>query len=182
MKATHLTLISHAPTEAQRSGRFHADGDGVQLTTGQPLVLPRGSIGLTGPELRATQTAQLLGLRPTVEPALRDCDFGRWKGVSLKALQRDEAELLQVWMNDPQSAPHGGESIADVCRRVADWLEGFTAPGHWVAVTHPMIIRAAMLHVLQCPLSAFHRIDVQPLSPLHLGHYGLWRVKLTSAD
>jgi len=182
MKATHLTLISHAPTEAQRLGRFHADGEGVQLKTVQSLVLPQGSGALTGPELRASQTAGLLGLRPTVEPALRDCDFGRWKGVSLKALQRDEPDLLQSWLNDPQSAPHGGESIADVCRRVADWLEGFTAPGHWVAVTHPMVIRAAMLHVLQCPLAAFHRIDVQPLSQLRLGHYGMWRVKLGCAD
>lgn len=182
MKATHLTLICHAPTEAQRLGRFHADGEGVQLTSAQPLDLPHGAGGLTGPELRAAQTAQLLGLRATVEPALRDCDFGRWKGVSLKALQRDEPDHLQTWLTDPRSASHGGESIADVCQRVADWLDGFTAPGHWVAVTHPMIIRAAMLHVLQCPLTAFHRIDVQPLSQLHLGHYGMWRVRLTGAD
>ncbi|MFT0516091.1 histidine phosphatase family protein [Pseudomonas faucium] len=182
MKAVHLTLISHAATEAQRLGRFHGDADETLATSAQPVLLPDGATGLAGPELRATQTARWLGLQASVEPALRDCDFGWWKGVSLKALQRDEPALLQAWLSDPHSAPHGGESIADVCQRVARWLEGFTTPGHWVAVTHPMVIRAAMMHVLQCPLPAFHRIDVQPLSQLHLGHYGMWRVRLAGAD
>lgn len=182
MKATHLTLISHALTDAQRLGRFHADADDIQASSGQPVMLPEGAIGLAGPELRATQTAQRIGLQASVEPTLRDCDFGRWKGVALKALQRDEPALLQAWLTAPHAAPHGGESIVDLCQRVAHWLEGFTAPGHWVAVTHPMIIRAAMMHVLQCPLAAFHRIDVQPLAQLHLGHYGMWRVRLPSVD
>ncbi|MGF6391663.1 histidine phosphatase family protein [Pseudomonas plecoglossicida] len=182
MKATHLTLICHAPTQAQRLGRFHVDGEGLQPITAQPLALPPGASSVTGPELRATQTASLLGLQPAVELALRDCDLGRWKGMSLKTLQGDEPDLLQAWMTDPGSAPHGGESIAELCQRVGRWLDGFTAPGHWVAVTHPMVIRAAMLHVLQCPVTAFHRIDVQPLAPLHLGHYGMWRVRLASAD
>ena len=178
MKAIQLTLISHAATEAQRLGRFHADADGVEDTTGQPLALAQDSNILTGPELRAMQTAGRSGLRSTVEPALRDCDFGRWKGGSLKALQRDEPALLQAWLTDPHCAPHGGESIADVSQRVALWLDGFNRPGHWVAVTHPMIVRAALMHVMQCPLAVFHRIDVQPLSQLHLGYYGTWRVRL----
>ncbi|BBH48772.1 histidine phosphatase family protein [Pseudomonas sp. KU43P] len=182
MKATHLTLISHALTDAQRLGHFHSDADEIRLSQRHPLVLPDGAIGLAGPELRTSQTAAMLGLQVAVEHALRDCDFGVWKGVALKALQRDEPALVQAWLTDPRSTPHGGESIVDVCQRVAHWLDGFTAPGHWVAVTHPMIIRAAMMHVLQCPLSAFHRIDVQPLSQLQLGHYGAWRVSLTSAD
>jgi broad specificity phosphatase PhoE len=178
MKAIQLTLISHAATEAQRLGRFHMDADGIEDMSGQALALPEGSNILTGPELRAMQTAGLSGLRSTVEAALRDCDFGRWRGESLKALQRDEPALLQEWLTDPHCAPHGGESIADVCQRVALWLDSFTQPGRWVAVTHPMIVRAALMHVMQCPLAVFHRIDVQPLSQLHLGHYGMWRVAL----
>lgn len=181
MKAIQLTLISHAATEAQRLGRFHTDADGVEDTTDQPLALAKDSSILTGPELRTLQTAGLSGLPSTVEPALRDCDVGRWRGASLKALQRDEPALLQAWLTDPHCAPHGGESIADVCQRVALWLDSFTRPGHWVAMTHPMIVRAALMHVMQCPLAVFHRIDVQPLSQLHLGHYGVWRVRLASA-
>jgi broad specificity phosphatase PhoE len=180
MKAISLTLISHAPTEAQRLSRFHAEADGVLAAEIESLILTKDSRVLSAPELRATQTASLLGVQPIVEPALRDCDFGRWKGVSLKALQREEPALLQAWLTDPESAPHGGESIADVCRRVAGWLGRISEPGHWAAVTHPMIVRAAMLHVLQSPLAVFHRIDVQPLSQLHLGHYGIWRVRLTA--
>lgn len=180
MKAIQLTLISHAATEAQRLGRFHIDGDGIEDATGQALALVKDSNILTGPELRAMQTAGLSGLGSAVEPALRDCDVGRWRGASLKALQRDEPALLQEWLTDPHCAPHGGESIADVCQRVALWLDSFDKPGHWVAVTHPMIVRAALMHVMQSPLAAFHRLDVQPLSQLRLGHYGMWRVRLAS--
>lgn len=182
MKAISLTLISHAATEAQRLGRFHAEADGVLAAAVEPLVLAKDTSVLSGPELRATQTASLLGLQPTVELALRDCDFGRWNGVSLKVLQREEPALLQAWLSDPESAPHGGESIADVCRRLAGWLESFSEPGHWVGITHPMIVRAAMMHVLQYPLRAFYSIDVQPLSRLLLGYHGNWRVRLTSAQ
>ncbi|BBH48790.1 histidine phosphatase family protein [Pseudomonas sp. KU43P] len=181
MKAISLTLISHAATEAQRLGRFHAEADGVLAAAIEPLALAKDTSVLRGPELRATQTASLLGSQATVEPALRDCDVGRWEGLSLKVLQREEPDLLQAWLSDPESAPHGGESVADVCRRVAGWLDGFNEPGHWLAVTHPMIVRAAMMHVLQSPLAAFHRIDVQPLAQLHLSHYGMWRVKLTAS-
>ncbi|CAG8869215.1 hypothetical protein PS627_03370 [Pseudomonas fluorescens] len=179
MKATHLTLFSHGPTEAQRLGRFHVDADAVLDSAGKSFFFENDTTLLAGPELRTTQTASLLGQCPTVETALRDCDFGRWDGLSLKALQREEPALLQEWLTNPHAAPHGGESIADVCRRVALWLDGFTESGNWCAVTHPMIVRAAMMHVLQSPLAAFHHIDVQPLSQLHLARYGMWRVRLT---
>lgn len=43
-----------------------------------------------------------------------------------------------------------------------------------------MIVRAAMMHVLQSPSTAFYSIDVQPLSRLLLSYHDNWRVKLTS--
>jgi len=182
MKATQLTLISHAATAAQRSGCFPIDADDVHDLAPPTLTLPENSSALTGPELRAVHTADLLGLTSTVEPELRDCNFGRWKGMRLKELQQNEPTLLQAWLTDPDFSSHGGESIAEVCQRVALWLGSFTVSGRWVAVTHPMIVRAAMMHVLQCPLAAFHRVDVSPLSQLHLGHYDVWRVKLNAME
>ena len=36
--------------------------------------------------------------------------------------------------------------------------------GHTIAVTHASIIRAAMVHVLGAPLSAWRSIDIEPVS------------------
>lgn len=180
MKAAQLTLISHATTTAQRLGRFPADTDDVCDTVLQPLHEKGASEALTGPELRASRTAHLLGLTSTIEPAFRDCDFGRWKGASLKELQKSEPTLLQEWLTDPYFSTHGGESFADVYQRVTRWLDNFLLQGHRIAVTHPMVVRAAMMHGLQSPLAAFHHLEVLPLARLHLSHRGVWRVRLVT--
>lgn len=180
MKAAQLMLISHASTTAQRLGRFPTHSDDVCDTAFQPLDAMEAFEALTGPELRACRTAHLLGLTSTIEPDLRECDFGRWKGASLKVLQENEPTLLHEWLTDPYFSTHGGESFADVYQRVTRWLENFLVEGHRIAVTHPMIVRALMMHSLEIPLAAFHRIDVPPLSRLHLSNRGVWRVSLAA--
>ncbi|MGF7244015.1 broad specificity phosphatase PhoE [Pseudomonas oryzihabitans] len=180
MKAIYLTLIAHAATAAQRLGCFPADSDDVCDMVLQPPHEMEAFEALTGPELRACKTAHLLGLTSTIEPALRECDFGRWKGASLKELQENEPTLLREWLTDPYFSTHGGESFADVCQRVTRWLDNLLLQGPQIAVTHPMIIRAAMMHGLQISLDTFHRLDVLPLSRLHLSRRGSWRVRLVA--
>lgn len=55
-----------------------------------------------------------------------------------------------------------GESFAALCQRLADWLAAFDRPGDWLAVTHPMVMRAVLVQVLGCPMKASQRIDVLP--------------------
>lgn len=132
---------------------------------------------MCAPELRTRQTAELFGNTVEVVDALRDCDFGRWNGVRISDLQKNEPERLESWIADPDSAPHGGESVAQVIERVAAWLTTQeSSPGHVVAVTHPFIIRAALTCVLQG--SAFNLIDVEPLSAIELSFTGRWRLRL----
>lgn len=113
-----------------------------------------------------------------VDEGLRDCDFGRWAGVSLKELQAREPEALADWLANPAAAPHGGESVEQLYQRAAEWLGQLREPGTWVAVTHPFMLRVVMLLVLDAPLSSFHRIDVAPLAELHLSFSGRWRLRL----
>lgn len=176
MQPIHLTLICHAATDAQRLGRFHRPDDPLRETPGR-----RHGHGqwLTAPELRATQTAEALGGQATLTQALRDCDLGRWQGSALKHLQASACEPLQQWLQDPDAAPHGGESVAQLRQRVGHWLDNALTPGHWLAVTHPMVMRVALLHALQSPLTGFQQIDVQPLAELHLSWYGRWRLQIT---
>ncbi len=136
---------------------------------------------LCGPELRTRQTAELFGDNVEIVAALADCDFGRWKGTSIDDLQIAEPETLQAWLNDPTSAPHGGESVAQLGERVAAWLNTLeTTPGHIVAITHPFVIRAALTQVLQG--AAFNQIDVEPLSAIELRFNGRWRLRLMGTD
>jgi broad specificity phosphatase PhoE len=63
------------------------------------------------PALRASQTADALKLDATVEPMLRDCDYGRWTGRALDEVQAQEPEAVTEWLRNPMAAPHGGESV-----------------------------------------------------------------------
>ena len=134
-----------------------------------------------GPELRTRQTAELFGSDVEIVEALRDCDFGLWKGARIDDLQKKAAEALQTWLDDPHAAPHGGESVTQLAERVAAWLKTLEAtPGHIVAITHPFVIRAALTQVLQS--AAFNLIDVEPLSAVELRFNGCWRLRLLGTD
>jgi broad specificity phosphatase PhoE len=85
-----------------------------------------------------------------------------------------------MWVSDPARAPHGGESIVDLIERVAGWLESLThSTSPTVAVTHPAVIRAAVLGALEMSPKSFWRIDVAPVSRTVL-HFrkGRWTLRL----
>jgi broad specificity phosphatase PhoE len=164
-----LTLLCHASTDAVRRAAFPDDESLDERGAAQAAAaadrLGAADRSWTSPALRARQTAAALRLSAAVEPALRDCDFGRWTGLRLVDLQAQEPAAVASWLGDPAAAPHGGESILDILRRVAAWLdERRQDPGHGIAVTHPAVIRAAVIHVIGAPPQAFWRIDVEPLS------------------
>jgi broad specificity phosphatase PhoE len=172
-----LSLIAHAATAAQRASTFPMD-EPIEPGSETPAARSaRVDRVLVSPELRARETAALLGL--TGEPAaeLRDCDYGRWAGCSLETVQSTEPDALVAWLADPEARPHGGESVAQLIRRVAGWLDRqATQGGRMIAVVHPAIIRAAILHAIAAPASSYRHIDVKPLSEARLSHDGrYWR-------
>ncbi|WP_150799374.1 histidine phosphatase family protein [Pseudomonas fluorescens] len=185
MQSTRLTLMCHARTVAQKFGRFPTD-EPLEMAGQSAMDSRRARFKgtprlLCGPELRARQTAGLFGSDVEVVPALRDCDFGRWKGGRIDDLHKSEPDMLQAWLDDPDSAPHGGESVVQLGARVAAWLTTLEAtPGHIVAITHPFVIRAALTQALQA--AAFNLIDVEPLSAIELRFNGCWRLRLIGTD
>jgi broad specificity phosphatase PhoE len=181
-EVVRLTLVSHAMTDAMAAGRFPADEplNGIgrrQVKAAARLDVSGECRKLTGPEQRTGQTAQLLGLHATAEPRLADLDCGQWRGHTLRAVGPAD---LEIWLTDPARAPHGGESIVDLITRVAEWLESLTddtSPA--IAVTHPAVIRAAILLALDTPPKAFWRIDVAPARRIVM-HFrkGSWTLRL----
>lgn len=183
-----LTLISHAATISQRHATFPSTSHEEPLEDKEVTKLsalnwqpPVARQVLTAPELRTRQTAEALHLVATPANELRDCNYGSWQGRSLSDLQSDEPEAVIAWLTDPTFNSNGGEAITDLILRVAKWLEALQNTGHTIAVTHPAIIRAAILHTLNAPPQSFWRIDVAPLTLTDLRHNGrAWTLRTAS--
>ena len=176
-----LTLVSHAMTDAMAAGRFPADEPlndiGRRQVEAVAALVDSDIRQLTGPEQRARQTAQLLGLQAEIEPRLADLDCGRWRGQTLAALSPAD---LEVWLGAPARAPHGGEALVDLIERIAGWLKGLPDNTlRTVAVTHPAVIRAAILAALDIPPKSFWRIDIAPVSRtvMHFRN-GCWTLRI----
>jgi broad specificity phosphatase PhoE len=180
---TRLTFVCHASTSALRAAVFPLDEplDAAGKAKGAATVgtLPRADRAWTSPERRTTQTAEVLQVAAIVEPALRDCDYGRWSGLRFADLQAREPDAVVAWMTKPGLAPHGGESVLDLMQRVGRWLdERSREKGHGIVVTHPAVIRAAIIVAIGAAASSFWRVDVVPLSRTELrGNSGRWTLR-----
>jgi broad specificity phosphatase PhoE len=176
-----LDFLCSASTAGLRAGAFPAD---EPLDAKGRAALARlagqfeGYDAIFGsPALCAVETAQGLGLQATPEPALRDCDFGRWAERALAEIGVLEPEALALWLSDPEASPHGGESFAHVATRVGAWMDALAEnSGAILAITHAAVLRAAIIHALCAPPRSLLHIDVSPLSHVGLsGARGSWR-------
>jgi broad specificity phosphatase PhoE len=183
-----LIFICHASTDAVRQSAFPADepldGIGKREAFGLAGSVPRADRICSSPELRARQTAQMLGLSAAVEPALRDCDYGRWSGQSFDDVSAREPDAVATWLRDTAAAPHGGESLLAFMQRVATWLGGeLIQHRQSIVITHAAVIRAATVHAIEATPQSFWRIDVAPLSCTRLsGNNGRWNLVSTGCS
>jgi broad specificity phosphatase PhoE len=88
---------------------------------------------------------------------------------------------LAIWLTDPTRAPHGGESVVELIERVRDWMNTLTTRhSRLVAVTHPAVVRAAILIALDAPAKSFWRIDIAPVSRTVMHFRGhAWTLRTT---
>ena len=174
--------MRHAATQATRDSAFPRDEPlderGREQAALLPAQLPRRCEAVSSPALRCRQTAIAAGLDPRPEPALAECDFGAWAGRSLAEVNAIDPAAARAWMTDPDSCPHGGESLTAFARRVAGWLaQQARESGRVVAVTHGGVVKGALLHALDAPIETFWRIDVAPLAITELhAHSGRWTI------
>ncbi|MFF7712839.1 histidine phosphatase family protein [Streptomyces sp. NPDC007988] len=127
-------------------------------------ALPPYSLALRAPSIRCAQTAEAVGVAAAPENALRDIDYGRWTGRTRADIAAGDPHGLSSWLTDPDAAPHGGESVAGLCRRTAAWLGSLPDDARVLAITEAPVVRAALVHVLSAPARAFWHLDVPPLS------------------
>ncbi|MER6691825.1 histidine phosphatase family protein [Streptomyces minutiscleroticus] len=186
-----VTFIAAARCSSLLAERFDDDRpldqagwDEVQLVA--PALIPYAAAELRycSPAPRSRATGDALGLGPLVQLALRDCDMGRWRGLTLGEAMAREPAAVDAWLADPRTAPHGGESLLTFVGRVGEWLDTRPADdgGRIVAVAEPSVVRAALVYVLRAPLATYWNIDVRPLSTTAVtGWAGRWNLRFDGA-
>lgn len=181
--SARLTLVSHAPTAATTTASF-ADDEALDERGTAWAAQARGRLRrvtrtFCAPAPACRQTAAALGLAAVRdEPLLREWDLGRWRGHTLDHIAAAEPDTVAVWLSTPTAAPHGGEPLIALLDRVAAWLAQVPGDGHTAALTHPAVIRAAILVTLAGAPPGFWRIDIAPLTATVLrGGPGRWTLR-----
>lgn len=177
-----ITFISHASTAAVRRSAFPLDEPieprEVEKLRSIGWIPPRVRQVYAGPEQRTRQTANTLGFDPILSAELKDLNYCSWRGKSLDEVQSTDPDGIRRWLTDIDAAPHGGESIANFLARIKRWLAVQHGSGHTLVVTHPAVIRAAVVLALQAPAQSFWRIDIPPVSITDLRwNGGFWNLR-----
>ncbi len=144
-----LLLIRHGKTawniEKKLQGRRDIPLSEQGRNQLQNCILPsefRHFSWTSSPLVRATETAEILGaLNPLVEPRLIEMHWGDWEGNTVRDLRARYGEtMVENEARGLNMKPPGGESPADVQKRLRPWLKSLTKPT--IAVTHKGVIRA----------------------------------------
>ena len=152
----HLYLIRHLPTAGNRARKYIGwtdepiDTADLDLEAYRKVQMPESGIVYGSDLLRAKESAKLLfpGSVYRADARLRECNFGVFEGKTYADLEMDKD--YRAWLDNMLvHAPRGGESVADVERRVLDAL--LELPNGAVVVTHGGPIRIALSRFSQEP-------------------------------
>lgn len=179
-----LFLVRHGETPSNRELRFLGTGDEALTARGRRQArllaecltrLPLSAV-LASPLQRTAETAEVIaqraGLSLTLEPRLREQDYGEWEGLSGTDLRDRLGDSgLRGWLADPERTPPGGESLAAVAARVQEVLaelrkgprrEDGDEPRQVVLVSHVGPIKALLCSALGLPLTGCLRFFLDP--------------------
>jgi len=200
-RATLIYLLRHGEVMRAETRRFigHLDvplsprGESQsQIQAARLRGVPLSGV-YTSDLSRARATGAIIGaphgLVPTVVPALREMDMGRWDGLTAAEIAEREPEAFTTWMARIGEFPFpAGESVGDLIARVWPAFSGIVAAhgGHAIAVVaHGGTNRAILCRALGVPfgrLLAFGQ-DYGALSVLEAnGEAWLLRVLNESPD
>jgi probable phosphoglycerate mutase len=148
-----IALIRHGPTEWNAQKRVQGRIDMPLSAEGQAkmarLLLPDGFVNarpFCSPQLRARQTAALLGLEnPVPDARLVEQNWGVWEGMTRDEMLAQGGEDAFVRAGRGlQFRPPGGESTGELQARVQSFLaDAAKLPQDAVAVTHMGVLRTA---------------------------------------
>jgi broad specificity phosphatase PhoE len=149
-----LILARHGQTTANASGLLlgRMDPDLTELGQRQAMALA-GAVTdadrvVCSPLGRARATAKYLDLPAVIDARWIEVDYGIYDGAPLRDVPH---EVWERWRADPEFVPPGGESLADVGRRVREAcaeLADEVKERNVVVVSHVSPIKAAVAWAL----------------------------------
>ncbi len=119
------------------------------------------------PMIRAQETAAAIAkphdLKVIPIDAIIEADLGTWEGLSWDDIRQRDLDAYQKFIAQPDVYGYGGgESITDVRDRALPAIESILArhAGSVVAiVTHRIVIRACIAHLIGMPLAEARRLS-----------------------
>lgn len=172
-----LVIVRHGRTDHNASGLLlgHLDPplDALGRRQANALAAAIGPVDrvISSPLARTRETASAFGTEFEVDDRWIELDYGVYDGTPLGEVP---AEAWAAWRRDPNFAPDGGESLAQLGQRVAAALDDLAADGSagertTVIVTHVSPVKAAMCWALGCDELTAWRLWVAPASITRIG-------------
>lgn len=172
-----LVIVRHGRTDHNASGlllgRLDPPLDALGRQQAAALASAVGPVDrvISSPLARTRETAAAFGVDVEIDDRWIELDYGVYDGTPLGEVP---AEAWAAWRRDPDFAPDGGESLAQLGRRVADALDDLASGGSasertTVIVTHVSPVKAAMCWALGCDELTAWRLWVAPASITRIG-------------
>ena len=177
---TVTLLLRHGQTPMSVEKRYAGRTDvplteaGVQQAGAAAKRLASAGIGaiVSSPLQRTVRTAEevaaVTGVPVVTDDGFRETDFGAWEGLTFDEVRERWPSELTAWLADPEVAPPGGESFAQVGERVTAALHRVLAERERqtvLIVSHVTPIKTLVAAALLAPPAALFRmyLDVAAL-------------------
>jgi probable phosphoglycerate mutase len=171
---TVTVLLRHGQTPMSVQKRYCGVSDvpltetGVRQAVAAAKRLAGAGIGaiVTSPQRRAAQTAgevaAVTGAPVVTDDGFAETGFGAWEGLTFAEVRQQWPAELTAWLADPQVAPPGGESFAEVSARVTAALRRVLAgqARTVLVVSHVTPIKTLVAAALLAPPHALSRMHL----------------------
>jgi broad specificity phosphatase PhoE len=196
-----LYLIRHGATEANLRKPYVLQGQGTDLALSDVgrrqaqatcRVLEGHAIDgiYSSPLRRARETAEIVA-HPHAIPvqpieSLVECDVGDWEGLSWNDIRQRDPQYFASFESDPATVPYaGGESFQQVQDRAVPAIDQLirSTSGNLVVVTHNIVCRVYVAHVMDLPTAKAREIQLNNggISIVAIGNGRLKLLTLNSA-
>jgi len=177
---TTVLLVRHGQTDSNITGFYMGWSDEdlneegytqARRLSSRLASLPVASV-YTSPLRRAYATAAILAephmLAPKVLDDLNEIRLGDWQELHMDEIKRRWPELWQQWRIDPSGVTMpNGESLSEVTERAIRAFRrivGANRGKQAVIVTHDVIVKVLVAHVLGVPNSIYRRFEISNAS------------------
>jgi len=173
---TNVLLVRHGQTDSNINGFYmgwsNEDLNQAGYTQARCLSSRLADLPVatfyTSPLRRACTTATILAephhLEPNTSDDLTEIRLGDWQGLHMDEIRQKWPELWRQWRADPsQLTLPNGESLNEVAERSLRAFEGVVRDNegkYAVIVTHDVVVKLLVAHVLGAPNSIYRRFNI----------------------